>query len=191
VIQPALPGLALERCALERDVRYTPAWCVEVLLKHFAPPGRLVLDPCAGNGAILRVLLEHGYGVEAVEVRSEEAEGLEQLGPTVIGDWLEISTAMQERRDIVTNPPYSLGPDIMRACLSVMKDYCAALVRLNHLGSASWCSLWRDHPPAGLIVLGSRRPSFTADGKTDASEYCWVVWLSSVAPDGAITIGWE
>ncbi len=52
------------------DVYYTPTETVEaLLLADGPPPHSSVLDPAAGNGAILRVCREHGFSVEAVEIR--------------------------------------------------------------------------------------------------------------------------
>jgi hypothetical protein len=163
----------------QRDVRYTPAWVTEALL-YWAPPstnGRPVLDPAAGDGAILRVLMQHGYPVEWCEIRPEEADGLAKLGRGAVCNWLDVAPLLpDEDRLILTNPPYSCGADFMTVTLDTHPAYCAALLRLNHLGSASWFDFWRKHPLTGMLVLGSRRPSFSADGKTDASEYFWAVW---------------
>lgn len=165
-----------------RDVRYTPAWVTESLLEHVRVP-QGVLDPCAGDGAILRVMRDHGYPVEWVELRGEEAGGLALLGPGLAGDWCSLH--MRYTGSIITNPPYSIGPAFMRACLESEAPFVAALLRLNHLGSASWFRFWRDFPPTGLLILGSRRPSFSADGKTDASEYVWVIWEAGCCANGA------
>ena len=175
----------------ERDIRYTPAWCTEALLDVCPPPtGQPVLDPAAGDGAILRVLRMRGYDVQWCEIREEEAEGLMAIGWGCVGDWLSVRHRPGPW-SIVTNPPYSIGPAFMTACHATQPDYCAALLRLNHLGSASWLSLWRKHPPSGLLVLGSRRPSFSADGKTDASEYVWVVWQSGCSVNGMTWMEWR
>ena len=174
---PPRPGEAA------RDVRYTPAWCTELLLERVRVPQGTILDPCAGDGAILRVLRDHGYSVESVEIREEEAEGLAKLGTVLVGDWCKLSVSLQAQAVlsqwppvIVTNPPYSIGAEFMGACLAMRPVFCAALLRLNHLGSGSWRNFWQRRPPTGLLIMGSRRPSFTGDGKTDASEYVWVVW---------------
>jgi hypothetical protein len=142
------------------------------MLLYHAPPstdGRSVLDPAAGDGAILRVLLQHGYQVEWCEIRPEEADGLTKLGRGGVCDWISVAPLVpDEDRLIVTNPPYSVGVDFMAATLYTRPAYCAALLRLNHLGSASWVGFWRQHPLTGMLVLGSR---------PDASEYFWAVWM--------------
>lgn len=37
------------------DVVYTPAWCAEDMMTHFAPSG-VMLDPCRGKGAFHRLM---------------------------------------------------------------------------------------------------------------------------------------
>ena len=178
---PPLQGEA----RLGRDRRYTPAWCTEVLLEH-RPPPRLaggVLDPAAGDGAILRVLRDHGHS-PLYWLDVEPGDGVEEfegyLDDAGIGNWLEVARdSALSRCAVVTNPPYSIGPEFMSATLETCPPYCAALLRLNHLGSATWAKFWREFPLTGMLVLGGRRPSFSADGKTDASEYFWAVWDDS------------
>lgn len=178
--------------ALPRDVRYTPTWAVEVLLDAvMLPRNAAVLDPCAGDGAILRVAAAKGHAVQWVELREEQEQVLRDIGPGQVGDWLEVAPTMsgtgaQGPEVIVTNPPYSIGAEIMAACLATKPTYCAALLRLNHLGSKTWLKLWQAHSPSHMVVLSSKRPSFSDDGKTDASEYFWAVWGCSPVTETSI-----
>jgi hypothetical protein len=51
------------------------------------------------------------------------------------------------------------------------------LLRLNFLGAQRRRDWWKAHEPAALFVL-SARPSFTQDGKTDATDYAWFAWTN-------------
>ena len=51
----------------------------------------------------------------------------------------------------------------------------AFLLRLGFLASVQRAEFWKQNPPTRVIVL-SKRPSFTGDGKTDRSEYAFFVW---------------
>jgi len=97
------------------DIAYTPGWVVARMLDDDAAPDHrwTVLDPCAGDGAIVRVLLQRGYQAHAVEIREECLADLERLCPTAIGDWLALAHLTQPEA-IVTNPPFSLGPQFAR-----------------------------------------------------------------------------
>jgi hypothetical protein len=52
------------------------------------------------------------------------------------------------------------------------------LLRLPWLGSQKRAQ-WQRENPSNIHVL-PKRPSFTADGKTDATEYAWFIWSSDV-----------
>jgi len=173
--------------AREADFWPTPEAVTVALLGHCPPPPGRVLDPCAGNGAILRVLKAYGYEPEAVELREEETEALEAIcGPTgvVIADWLEVSALTRLLGgwpSIVTNPPFSIAQDITRACLRADAAYLALLLRLNVLGSNPWAPIWIETPPTGIWPL-LHRPSFSGDGKTDACNYAWFTWEHGKLP---------
>ena len=49
------PQTALFHAPVEKDVVYTPDWLADLVVRHFAPTGR-VLDPCRGDGAFYRLL---------------------------------------------------------------------------------------------------------------------------------------
>jgi hypothetical protein len=203
--QSMIPGTETRTSCPDRDIRYTPALTVDELLNWWPPPrGATVIEPAAGGGAIARALLIRNYEVLAVEIRPGAMDAIEisyQLSRnlTVLEtDWIQLVNDWHYRQEgllrnviirgapwrmpsIATNPPYSIGPTFMAACLAIKPGYCAALLRANHLGSATWGPFWRKHPPQGLRFLSgkpgaAKRPSFTADGKSDASEYVWVVW---------------
>ncbi len=70
--------------------------------------------------------------------------------------------------------------DVSAARLANTKAYVAALLRCNVLGSNSWRRLWEEQPPTRLRPV--RRPSFSGDGATDASEYLWMLWVASEPP---------
>jgi hypothetical protein len=172
---PTSPG------AGDRDVRYTPRGPIEALLASDPPPrGGYVLDPAAGDGAILRVLVEAGYQVAAHEIREEEQDGLRAITPRVtIGDWLSPRRAYGKPAAIVANPPFSLAREFAISALECC-EWVAFLLRLNTLGSRPWRQFWSEHPPTALRPIV--RPSFTGDGRTDASEYLWVIWDDSDHP---------
>lgn len=178
------------------DCYGTPAAPVEALLATEAPPaGCTVLDPCAGNGAILRVLAAHGYQVEALEIRPECQEQLHAITPRVtIESWLTYGWRYSPRPDaIVTNPPFSIAPAIVGVSLGLDVPFVAMLLRANTLGSNSWRRLWAEKPPTRLRPV--RRPSFddsavvairrceaNKEGGTDASEYLWILWVAGERP---------
>lgn len=167
----------------EADFYPTPPEAIATLLEQRPPPTWRVLEPAAGDGAIVRALLERGYEASAVELRYECLPILGRLCPTTIGDWIEIAkspdavalAAGGQVQSIVTNVPFAIGPGFSEACLSVGAAYVALLLKLDAEGSPTWKEFWGQHPWDDRVKLW-KRPSFTGDGKTDGHNYAWFVW---------------
>lgn len=164
------------------DFYQTPAWCVRRLMEAVEFPVGYWLEPCAGDGAIIRacnqVLAERSEKVEwtAVELRTEAHSSLELLADAPIMD--DFLTAGLDSYDsewdvCITNPPYSLALPFIQAALP-LADHVAMLVRLNFLASARRSGFFRTDMPDVYVL--PNRPSFTENGRTDATEYCWAVW---------------
>jgi hypothetical protein len=163
------------------DFYATPAWCVEALLPHL-PRGR-VLDPCCGDGAILRVVADawklvedEVYGIELDEVRA--AEAARRLPRSEIARENALAVASWPcgyGLSVVMNPPYTFAEAFVRRALAEIAPggTVAALLRLGFLEGQARAAFHRAHP-ADVLVL-PRRPSFTGRG-TDASAYAWFVW---------------
>jgi hypothetical protein len=75
---------------------------------------------------------------------------------------------------ILTNPPFSLAMEFVEHALNQAPE-AFMLLRLNFLASAKRKEFWKRHEPDALFVLSSR-PSFTENGKTDATDYAWFYW---------------
>lgn len=153
--------------------------------EHALPTPSLIVDPCAGNGAILRVAERYGHECHGVEVRPEEApDANSELGRRwgwLTADALAPSGMAAELRNtlacmpaaIVTNPPYSLARQFIETWAPSV-PWSAWLLRLNFAGSQKRASWLMSHRPSHILVL-PKRPSFTG-GRTDATEYAWFVW---------------
>lgn len=175
------------------DFYATPAWVTKAILPHLVKDLPVVdsdvLDPCCGEGAILKVCREvratspamaaHGMNLRGIELDRPRGDTCRAAGfPCEIGDAL--------LRDfdedgwggpnlIITNPPYNLAQSFLERAFDEVGagGTIAFLLRLNFLGSQKRASSHRAHP-SDVYVL-PRRPSFTGGG-TDATEYCWMVW---------------
>lgn len=186
--QSALPGISTARTeARDSDVKYTPAPAVWSLLRDDrAPPkSRPVVEPCAGDGAIVRVLQAAGYFVQlANEIRREELAGLRELCTAQCADWIHFCETEQPRlidSSVVTNPPFTIARDIAAATLVHYPAYLGLLLRCNTIGSRPWASFWNAFPPTAIRPLKDR-PSFSGDGHTDAAEYMWAIWQRGQQP---------
>jgi len=164
------------------DFYVTPHWAVDRLLEKWSPPidGDFV-EPCAGNGAIMRALRGRGLTWDratAIECRAKEYDVLSGLFDTVkIGDFLAAPELFLPEvvSTIITNPPYIKAEEFIRAARAKFPNATSAwLVRQGFLASEERVQLWKDVGSPDVYVLPNR-PSYTADGKTDASDYCWIV----------------
>lgn len=150
----------------ERDMYETPSWCVEVLIPEivwgFEPD---ILEPAAGNGAIVEVLQRDVY---PNIYRGDITTGQDFLDDQSTG-----------RYDfIVTNPPYSLAQSFVDKALHIA-NCVIMLPPFGLYGSLERHDWWIQHEPTAQFTL-SRRPMFAKnkDGKwgTDSETYAWLVW---------------
>ena len=159
------------------DFYETPGWCTEALMPHLecylmgkAKPQ--FLEPAAGSGAVMRVVdnyFDPGDRLHGIDINP-------RMRGVKAGDFLQIPP-VPEYDVIITNPPYSLALEFVQRALEWRRDeysIVAMLLRVNFLGSRKRAKWLRDHPPR--LHVTPRRPCFTGDGKTDATEYAWFVW---------------
>lgn len=92
-----------------RDLAFyrSPPAVVQELLAHVhMPAGARALEPSAGDGAIVRGLLDHGVQVDAVEIDPGRVQALGQTGARVLpGNFLRMP-ARAEYDVIAMNPPF-------------------------------------------------------------------------------------
>lgn len=134
-----------------------------------------ILEPSVGGGSFLSAVSDK-HKVYACDI-DPSALGLSQLvvntEETFICDFLDLECSDIDW--IIGNPPYR---EAEKHCLHAIKNArkgVAFLLRLGFLASVQRAEFWKQNPPTRVIVL-SKRPSFTCDGKTDGSEYAFFVW---------------
>lgn len=174
---------ATNRGAIRRDADYypTPAWCVRALLKTVQLPGGRWLEPAAGDGAIIRVVLEHRRDVSfaACDIDETHRPSLENAGAALIriDDFVKLERyepvpVTPYYQVVITNPPFSQAMEFTEAALR-RAPVVVMLLRLNWLASQKRNAFLRENPPSVYVL--PRRPSFTGTG-TDATDYAWMVW---------------
>lgn len=158
-----------------------------------------VLDPCAGNGAILAAWPAPQRKKIAWELRTEEEDGLSRIaGVTIIGDALERPVGRDHV--VIMNPPFSLAMNFVRHFRDEA-PVTAVLLRMAFLASKTRNADIIARPPRMVLAL-PRRPAFIwvcstkgcketyrigcegpcaeCGGKlrpgTDSAEYGWFVW---------------
>jgi hypothetical protein len=155
------------------DFYPTPPWCVRAIL-NFLPVVGPVLDPAAGDGAILRVVRD-AWGVQTIGYDIDEARIIggsacvrrDALAPE---PWAEAPL-------VIMNPPFSHAQAFVERAIrevAARRGTIAALLRLAFLASKRRYVLHEEHP-SDVFVMPDR-PSFTKDGQTDRYDYAWFVW---------------
>ncbi len=164
----------------------TPSWCVRRLLEVVALPreGRW-LEPCAGDGAIIRAT-PPGPTWTAMELRPECEPLLEPMvgaAQTHLGDFL--ASPPSGKFDVVlTNPPYGSAQAFVEQARR-RADHVVMLLRLNFLASATRAPFMRETLPDVYVL--PNRPSFTGKG-TDSIEYAWFHWHDHGRPAGWVRV---
>lgn len=148
------------------------------LSKHILHTNRYdVLEPCAGNGSISKIVKElyPMIDLDQIEIREEERKNLQQYGNVFIEDFLTF-VPTKSYDVIITNPPFSLAQEFLEKCFEIADENTEIimLLRLAFLESQKRHKFWQKYPVNQLYIL-SERPSFTGKG-TDATAYAWFVW---------------
>ena len=163
---------------------------IATLNKYDITLGKRILEPCAGDGALIRPIWQ-GCGqpdIQAYDIDESHMPQLQQLAYE--GDLLcygvmdVLNTTPKEItffNTIITNPPFSISQEILEHLLEIRenapmnaKPKIIILQRLGFLGSQKRHQFWNKYPPNAVWAL-SKRPSFTGQG-TDAHEYGWFIW---------------
>ena len=151
------------------DAYFTPASAVEALLRVVRPSGR-ILEPCAGDGAIARPLVQRGLQVITND--------LNPTMPTLMRGDATDPTFWRSGGGVewvISNPPFSLSAAIVPLAYKHATRGIAMLLRLSWLEPcADRAEFLTKHPPTTLIVLP--RISFTGDGKSDNVTCAWMCW---------------
>jgi hypothetical protein len=155
------------------DYYPTPESLVVAALDKVTITPATILDPGAGDGVWGRVAFKKWndpfiVGIDIREVPMPECY-----------TWWKFNTDFLEMKLDVTfnlvmgNPPYNKAEEFIRkgyAHLTV-GGQMVMLLRLAFLESQKRAKgLWKELRPKNVYVLG-RRPSFTGNGKTDATAY--------------------
>ena len=165
------------------DGYMTPRWAIRAVLPKLSLyEGMNILEPCAGDGAVLAELQDVGQDpadLFAVELDADIAASTQARFPGVkvrCQDALALPDTLDGRFDLViTNPPYKLAWEILHRAFKLVEPggQIVLLLRLNFLASQKRAEWMRDNAPDVYVL--PRRPSFTGGG-TDATEYAWMVW---------------
>lgn len=149
------------------------------LLDEYPPAlslGNRALEPAAGTGEMVRVLQRWGLDVVGIEIQQDMHGYLSPICNHVIGDWLKISHLWKDGpiKIIITNPPFNLGLEYARACLSTEADYVALLLPTAFLHSSRRFEFnWHNRPSA--LLTFAERIQYDQRG-SPPRDHSWFIW---------------
>lgn len=152
------------------DEYQTPRAPVDALFRHIETP-EVVLEPCAGEGRLVKSL--YANGVSEV-LASDPGEG------TVGADWGFFESVAMYPYTVITNPPWSIKDAIIETlvegCMETYRGEWALLLPVTALGGKKRQDLYRAIGGVGVLMLGERVGYYRPDGgKTSPHvESCWV-----------------
>lgn len=149
--------------------------------------GNLILEPCCGNGAIAKILVEKGFSVISRDLYDWGYGEINKdflLEPIIDVD------------AVITNPPFSLSLEFTYKALECTKNKkgkVAILNRLQWLESAKRKKLFESQPLSKVWVFSKRIPRFNRfdfTGKSCSSLIAFAWFIFDWNYIGEPRIGW-
>lgn len=180
---------ASRRALRERkdDLYETPACCVTAAFAAgvFSDAGSTIWEPCAGRGAIVRVLRALGFSVVARDL--VDYEGADPGIETGI-DFLMERRAPDGATAIITNPPFKLADDFIRHGLTLVPRVIVLLraMAIEGAGRADLIDHHLQHYWSGI----DRPPAMHREGWTgnrlsnSGAPFAWFVFSRSPRKSG-------
>jgi hypothetical protein len=176
----------VEGYAREKDDWFpTPPLATEKLLSVETFDGPL-WEPACGDGAISKVLINHGYEVISSDLVDR---GYGESPIDFLMEWTPRAP------NICTNPPFKLAVPFVQQSLHMTTGKVAMLLKLAFLEGQERAALFQSSPLARVWVF-SRRLAFVPGGTTNARKidgggmmaFAWFVFQHGHI--GPPTLGW-
>jgi hypothetical protein len=152
-----------------------------------------VLDPGMGDGIFGQVARQCWQQAKLVGVELRlDAPIHSWYDWNIRADFLALTGITPMFDAAIGNPPYQHAEAFIRRSMALLHDggYIVFLLRLAFLESMSRYTLFTRELPPQRVVVCSDRPSFTGDGKTDATAYAFFVWCKGYKPEGGTRLEW-
>lgn len=152
---------------------------IRLHLDRWIDEGETILEPCVGNGAMLRVL-EEAYPLCRIVTNDinpdVQVSPDYQLDMTLPESWDRI---LEETRGIdwvITNVPFNRAEAILPLALKSVRWGVYTILPLNYLEPTGGRGDWLQENPLSLLwTFGQPRPSYTDKG-THFITTAWMGW---------------
>lgn len=152
----------------EHDRYNTPEWCTQALARVEAQHWPdTIWEPCAGNGGMSEVLIEHMQIIESDLISTCERPHLRQL------DFLK--TTQKLAAAVVTNPPYRYAAAFIAHAIELGVTYHAWLLKADFMCAQQQLRLVNELGYPARIWALTERPDFLGQGGP-TMNCAWFVW---------------
>lgn len=171
----------------------TPPWATRGMLNEIMLPryprivDQRVWEPCCNRGYMAEPLKEVFKEVHCSDIIDYGYSGHD--------DTLDFLSSSKERCAdfdwIITNPPFSMGKEIIQKALDVAHVGVAVITRVAFLeGGARYRDLFSKTPPTIVAQCVERVPM--VEGRYDAdissaTAYCWLIWEKNRVKETILT----
>lgn len=164
----------------DHDYYPSPPEATEALLRVEQFKG-LIWECACGDGAISRVLEQHGHEVLSTDLIDR---GYGEGGH----DFL---SSPHRAANVITNPPFTLAERFVRLSLERTTGKVAMLAKLQFLEGAKRRTMFESTPLKSVYVF-SKRLTMTRNGEKMKNSgmiaFCWLIWEHGYT--GRPTLGW-
>ena len=148
------------------DFYPTPREATVAIIPHIAHWPRTLWEPACGDGAMARVLQDHGFEVHASDLIDR---GFGVSEHNFLQDYWQGAPAA-----IITNPPFNLAAKFIERADELGATHLALLLKASFWSAASRLQTWDRWPPYAAHPL-TWRLDFTGAGSphTDCTWFLW------------------
>ncbi len=151
----------------ELDFYPTPTECTVALMNFMKFPKMRIWEPCCGDGAISKVLLEYGHDVFSSDIHTDYGEEMDFFFVREVGC-----------DAIITNPPFNLSEEFIIKSIQTCDIVCM-LLKSQYWHAKKRQSLFNKSVPEWVLPL-TWRPDFTNGGNgSPTMDMCWTVWTKN------------
>lgn len=140
------------------DLYPTPESVINLMLSGYDVTGKTVLEPSAGTGNIVDVLLKNGAEVLACEIDKDLQSLLSAKCPVIAEDFLKVKAEDISHVDfIVMNPPFSKDEQHIIHAFNIAPDGCKIIALCNYNTIKNTFSRSREELKSVIEIHGKAR----------------------------------
>jgi hypothetical protein len=173
----------------DEDFYATPRMQLEMLISRLSFRPAIVIEPCAGDGAIVKPLRELGARVWANDIVDRGFPLDSQLDATRRDFWAMVDEHFCEPIVAITNLPFNTALPILEQAVRFCCVVCTILRRTFDEPTEERNEWLAANPTAGQIVMP--RYQYRRNGSTDSTTTAWFIWSSIpnvVKPHDVVTL---